>query len=115
MAYEPSPAQVRTKQAWERIFTQVATDRPVATGTRPSTDATLEELRASVVVAAMALDELYETGELQPDAPLRILESMRNLLLVLDSLTPLPHGWIPAADLTEVLAAIRAARDDSAL
>ncbi len=115
MAYEPSAAQARTKQAWERIFTRVANDWPVPTGTRPSTDANREELRASLLVAAMALDELYETGELRPDPQFRILESMRNLLLVLDSLTPLPDGWIPGADLTEVLTAIREARDDSAL
>lgn len=115
MAYETSAAQARTKRAWERIFTQVATDRPVPTGVKPSTDANREELRASVLVAAMALDELYETGELRPDPQFRILESMRNLLLVLDSLTPLPDGWVPAADLNEVLGAIRAARNDSSL
>jgi len=110
-----SEAEDRAKRAWERIFTLIATDQPVPFGPRPSTDATPEELRASLVVAAMALDELLETGTLQPDRRLRLIESMRNLLLVVDSLTPLPEGLVPPADLVEVVDAIRAARRESAL
>lgn len=85
------------------------------TGPRPRTDATPDELRASLVVAAMALDELLETGTLQPDPRLRLVESMRNLLLVLDSLTPLPEGFVPPADLAEVVTAIRTARGELSL
>ncbi len=110
-----SEATARAKKAWEQILTLVANGEPVPVGERPSTDARPEELRASLIVAAMALDELYETGSLRPDPRLRIVETMRNLLLVLDSLTPLPPGLLPAGDLSEVLDAIRAARRQSTL
>jgi hypothetical protein len=115
MTSEISDAEDRTKHAWEHIFALVANDAPVPTGDGPSTDANPEELRASLITAAMALDELYETGTLQPDPKLRVLETMRNLLLVLDSVTPLPAGLVPPTDLIEVIEAIRAARQESSV
>lgn len=110
-----SEAEDRAKRAWEHIFTLVATGQPLPAGRTPSTDASPEELRASLVVAAMALDELYETGVLLPDPQMRIKETMRNLLLVWDGLTPLPEGLLPAEDLTEVIDAIRTARKGTTL
>lgn len=41
------------------------------------------------------LGELYETGDLQPNQQWRIKESMRNLLHVWDSATPLRVGLGP--------------------
>lgn len=112
---ERRAAQTRVKKAWERIFNLHANKQPVPTGSRPSTDADREELRAALIVAALAFDELYETGQLRPDLQGRIVESMRNLLLVLDSLAPLPEGLVPSADLEEVVSAIRTARGTSTL
>lgn len=99
MDIQMSESELRVKKTWERLFTLVANGEPVPIGSKPSTDATPEELRASLMVAAMALDELFETGTLQPQLDARLVESMRNLLLVLDSLTPLPEGLVPSADL----------------
>ena len=98
-------AELRAKKAWEQIFTWIAGGRLIPTGDRPSTDATPEELRGSLIVAAMALDEFLERGQLEP---WRIRQSMLNLLLVCDSLVPLPEGLLPAPDLREVLSALRA-------
>jgi hypothetical protein len=84
----------------------IAAARPIPTGARPSTDAVPEELRNSLIVAAMALDEFLERGQLEP---WRIRQSMLNLLLVCDSLVPLPQGLLPASDLQEVVNALRAA------
>jgi hypothetical protein len=97
-------AEDRAKRAWEQIFTLIAAARPIPTGARPSTDAAPEELRNSLIVAAMALDEFLERGQLEP---WRIRQSMLNLLLVCDSLVPLPQGLLPASDLQEVVNALR--------
>jgi hypothetical protein len=98
-------AELRAKKAWEQIFTWIADGRLIPTGDRPSTEATPEELRGSLVIVAATLDALLEQGQLEPT---RIRQAMLNLLLVCDSLVPLPEGLLPSPDLREVLSALRA-------
>lgn len=104
MTTEADETGQRAKLAWEKIFTMLTAGAPMPEGEQPSTDATPEELRNSLIVAALAFDELIEVGELDPR---RVKQSMLNLLLVCDSLVPLPEGLVPATDLQEVLSALR--------
>jgi hypothetical protein len=98
-------AELRAKKAWEQIFTWIAGGKLIPTGDRPSTDATPEELRGTLVIVAATLDALLEQGQLEPT---RIRQAMLSLLLVCDSLVPLPEGLLPTPDLREALSALRA-------
>ncbi|WP_280336048.1 hypothetical protein [Nocardia wallacei] len=94
----------QAKKAWERIFTLLAHDQAVPTAANPRTDATPDELRHSLITAAAAFDELLETGQLEP---WRVEQSLGNLLLVVDSLTPLPEQIIETESLRAILVATR--------
>jgi hypothetical protein len=99
----------RAKRGWELIFKAAAMGDPLPRQLERRTPAGPEDVAELVFHLAAMLDDLLETGTIEP---WRVREALLQLFLTLDTVTPLPEDIVSAADLLEVLESIRFIRHD---